>query len=554
MIHSRDTARPRARSRRPVSTAAPTAPASVTGSRQLGNRYLQALLRARLLQAKLALVDLDAGTQQATAGPGVAPGPAAPNAGVIQRAPSPNMAGIRENLTYRLEDWAITDADARQVLEWLQPLSDDEMRDTVAALEREGLVDRLFDNVGDADRRTFAATLQRVQNNRAFTQPSAGGRAAAPAATVSSFTPGRKDALLRAISTALSWLASAMQQIGSFIARRSRARPSHAGQALRRHLHTQTELHARRVQQGLRRVSNFIETHLREEVRQQGGRPAANAAGNARIIQPECAAPTDPVCATAAAYVIPSASPARLRFCPRYFTRTTEDQAEGVIHESAHAVLSVHDRAYLTERVYKYLSSAKAFDNAESYSELVRDVATGIARTQDSASGPRDVFGDCAEKHRPVIDRALAFAERMNMNAVSVLLTQRPGFLDHYADLRRTHMGSDDPARIAGWLERYQKAREFFDDDIFIACEAAGGACSGSIEVYSRPFVRFSRALPFVGLSSTLHICPGWVGQGPDRRIDSLFEVVLTHAGVSTVEAPKYVALARAVTERFWPR
>jgi hypothetical protein len=153
-----------------------------------------------------------------------------------------------------------------------------------------------------------------------------------------------------------------------------------------------------------------------------------------------------------------------------------------------------------------------------------------------------------------VIDRALAFAERMNMNAVSVLLTQRPGVLDHYADLRRTHMGSDDPARIAGWLERYQKAREFFDEDIFIACETAGGACSGSIEVYSRPFVRFSRALPFVRLSSTLHICPGWVRQGPDRRIDSLVEVVLTHAGVSAVEAPKFVALARAVTERFWPR
>jgi hypothetical protein len=489
-----------------------------------------------------------------SASPAAAPGPAAPHASMIQRAVSLNMSDIRHNLTYRFEDWAITDADARQVLEWLQPLSENDMQDTVAAMEREGLVDRLFDNVSDADTRGFADTLQRVQNNRVFTRPAASGGTATPNVTASSFTPDRKDTLLRAIATALSWLESAIQQLGSFIAAPPRTRPSHVGQALQRHFHTKAVVHARRARQSLRRVANFMKTGLQDDARQQGVPRAGDTAAKARSIQSECAAPTDPVCATAKAYLIPSASPALLRLCPRYFTAAAEYQAETIIHESAHAILRVHDRAYLTERVYKHLSSAKAFDNADSYSEVARELATGIARTQESAGGPDDVFADCAEPQRPVIDRALASAERMNMNAVNVLLMVRPGFLENYADLRRTHMGSDDPALITSWLERYQKARKFFEKDISIECETAGGACSGSSEVYHRPLIRFSSTLPFIELSSTLHICPGWFGRPPDQQIDSLFEIVLIQEGVSATDAPKFVALARAVTDRYWTR
>ncbi len=79
---------------------------------------------------------------------------------------SKDFPKIHSNLTYGLFDWAITDAEAHQVIIILKGLNNADLADTVAEMEKEDLVDRLFDNVSYADRFAEADTLQRIQNVR----------------------------------------------------------------------------------------------------------------------------------------------------------------------------------------------------------------------------------------------------------------------------------------------------------------------------------------------------------------------------------------------------
>jgi len=76
------------------------------------------------------------------------------------------MPLIRKDLTYGIFDWAVTDAEAHEVLEILKRLPEADLADTVAAMEKDGLVQRLFENVSDADQFAYADTVQRIQNLR----------------------------------------------------------------------------------------------------------------------------------------------------------------------------------------------------------------------------------------------------------------------------------------------------------------------------------------------------------------------------------------------------
>ena len=69
----------------------------------------------------------------------------------------------KDQLTYGIFDWIITDDDAREVLAYLSGLSDDELLWTIVRMKRDGLLARLLDNVPDADRTTYDAVLEKIQ-------------------------------------------------------------------------------------------------------------------------------------------------------------------------------------------------------------------------------------------------------------------------------------------------------------------------------------------------------------------------------------------------------
>ncbi|KAF5437056.1 protein of unknown function (DUF4157) [Candidatus Methanophagaceae archaeon] len=81
----------------------------------------------------------------------------------IQRRGASDYNVIEDNLSYGILDWAITDEEAREVLRILNNLSQDNLRDTVHQMRRDGILSRLFGNVSDSDRTRFSDLLDRIR-------------------------------------------------------------------------------------------------------------------------------------------------------------------------------------------------------------------------------------------------------------------------------------------------------------------------------------------------------------------------------------------------------
>lgn len=67
--------------------------------------------------------------------------------GTIARKVSSNYSQIRENLTYNLFDWVITDAEAHQVLCILEGLNRENLIDTIEQMKQDNLFQRFIDNL-----------------------------------------------------------------------------------------------------------------------------------------------------------------------------------------------------------------------------------------------------------------------------------------------------------------------------------------------------------------------------------------------------------------------
>jgi hypothetical protein len=454
----------------------------------------------------------------------------------LQRAISPQMPRIRENLTtsFFSFNWFITEEDVHEVLMILRTLSDDDLRDTVAAMEREELVEPLFEHVSETDRSAEAETLQRVQNFRVHTRTVTSGSTTVTMTAVGSCSPEQANILTRAIETALPWLNLAINRLNHFIALPLNRSTQDVALALRTHFNTQNPFHAELVRDRLQAIER--------------------EATSRKDFASECAAPTDPLCAElAGAYVRPgSPTPVGVRWCPGFFRASEDWRVKNIIHESAHGFVVqvgganfVKDRGYFDERVYQYLRPEEAMDNADSYARLAQELATGRPLSSESEGRPRDEIADCPAGADEIVRPALARAARWNLNAVTVLASPNSTSSRRLSALRRTHFGTDDPARIRELLEIYQRARRELDRDIPFECEAAGGVCRGSTIGYFRYFLFIT--------SDVLHLCPSWFGLGDQQRIESIYALVLSHdAGVSEEDRHKYVNLARDLTELYW--
>lgn len=93
--------------------------------------------------------------------------------GAPQRRVMDGYEAIEDRLSYGLFDWAITDREARDVLGLLAGLSDRELADTVAAMDRDGLVERLLDNISADDYERHAVLIARVVRRRSVRRSAA---------------------------------------------------------------------------------------------------------------------------------------------------------------------------------------------------------------------------------------------------------------------------------------------------------------------------------------------------------------------------------------------
>lgn len=93
--------------------------------------------------------------------------------GSVWRVVTPQYPRIQERLSYGVLDWAITDAEAHACLEILDGLSERDLADTVAAMDRDGLVERLLDNISDADRERYAVLIARITRRRSVAHSAA---------------------------------------------------------------------------------------------------------------------------------------------------------------------------------------------------------------------------------------------------------------------------------------------------------------------------------------------------------------------------------------------
>lgn len=238
-----------------------------------------------------------------------------------------------------------------------------------------------------------------------------------------------------------------------------------------------------------------------------------------------------------AAYV---ASPYHIVFCSlnpgiRTFT-----------HELAHAVLpevginrtittgeNVNDRAYSHNRLFHYMTMHEALDNAESYARLVDDIynnrATNLTLPHadtTNCTNSRDTLG------------AFARVEKWNHDAKSLL------------DMMLDYISAQTPATWASLPANYQtlvtnhfpqhntvaKLNELkniftnLNSSISLAhninCAPAGNRCPANRLSFNRSGYVESTGITIQnqrGVSDWLNVCPTWVTQNQESKVQSLY-------------------------------
>ena len=89
---------------------------------------------------------------------------------LLQRSVASEYPRIRSNLSYGILDWAIRDYEAREVLDILEALSDQDLIDTYFQMEVDGLWSRLQSNVPSDARSTFETLTERINRLTTITE------------------------------------------------------------------------------------------------------------------------------------------------------------------------------------------------------------------------------------------------------------------------------------------------------------------------------------------------------------------------------------------------
>jgi hypothetical protein len=253
----------------------------------------------------------------------------------------------------------------------------------------------------------------------------------------------------------------------------------------------------------------------------------------------QCAAPEYGPCLGASALT----HRPRITFCPAFFTADSAFRLETLLHEICHyALFRAHDRAYQTERVLPFLSTAETLDNAESIAIFVLEVTSPThARVESTLTTPStDTATDCGA-NEPRAREALAWAQRWNTYAMfGVSQTYNNWYTPMFPHIVARLGTINDRYVLAGIFDRYRELDFQFEGDFTMQCvDATDPSCA---------------ARPITGaLDRSLTICPSFFALNLHDRIVSLYaEVTKLVPQILDGQRRGYAELARDYKVFYW--
>jgi hypothetical protein len=407
----------------------------------------------------------------------------------IQRQVTASMGTIKDHLTYRILDWAITDKEAREVLDILKTLSDQDLKDTVAEMEREGLVGRFFDNLAEEDIKANQEVLTRIKNARVYTEVTKSGGKTVTTTTTGSCSPAQNREISVVVKEAVVRLDKAIAQLDAYLAKPQDASTKATQAALNAHFKSTTADVATYVRGQLNRLRFDL--------------------SNLKLFSFECHENWDLFCGVAGAYV-PGGDREKVIFCNSFFegeSKASNYQTETLTHEMAHTQVggtNITDRAYDADRILKHLTTEEALTNAESYSLFVKHLVSGKL---PPTPAPADTYEDCPKDWETPLEKALARAQRWNREVQVSIAKLTPEKAKEFSKDAIKLMGGTTQEDIDALRKAVNDLATALDLPIDFECEPKGGGrCEGGARTYWYA-------------AGDFHICPSWTKDTADEQV-----------------------------------
>ena len=417
----------------------------------------------------------------------------------LQRKVSADLPRIQQLLRKRgFFEKEVSPADTHQVLIMFKAMSDEDLRDTVRALETQDkdYIERFLAHIGKDDQLNELETLRRVKNARVWKTEAKTDGTTVTTEVVGSCSPDQFQKVYQAANTALNWLNRAVAQLDAFIAAPGAPGNFDTATALDLHFHSKTAAVVRHIRERLARIRADIERAPQFSI--------------------ECHGVWDRECADAGAYADPQHG--LIVFCHSFFGNDALWQAEGVVHEMAHAQVGgqhITDRAYQADRLMRYLSTEEALTNAESYGLLTQQLGTG---KEVKSTAPRDKPEDCPNDWWNLLQKAVAVAQRWNRNLQVRLGLLKPNELVPPSKWG-IYLGGATQPNIDTAKKAVDRVASKLQSPITFECEPGGGG-------------RCDHALTYWYVTGNFHICPSWKAQATEEtRVRSLLAGLYGYAG-----------------------
>jgi hypothetical protein len=438
--------------------------------------------------------------------------------GGLLRKVSPDLPQIQVALKKK----TIAESDSHLALGILKGLTDEDLRDTMAEMEKNGLVDPFFEHLSEDDQRNNYDALRRIKNARVWTTTRKNGDTTVTTEVRGSCSPEQFQNISRAASTGAAWLDTAITQLDAYIASPKDAKNADVEAALKKHFHTTSADVARHVRERL--------AHIRTDIR------------NTPQMEIECHGTWDKTCDTADAYV-PGWDLNLIVFCYTFHQQSETTQAETVVHEMAHAQVGgkhITDRAYDTDRLLPLLTAEEALTNAESYGLFTYELGTGKNWT---TRAPKDTREDCSDAWWTLLQKSIAVAQRWNRNAQVTFSDLTLKGLQGWSKQLQGYVGGTTQGDLDRARKAYNRMAGKLASKIDFECEESGGGrCDDGAATYWYA-------------TGDFHICPAWASQKNESdRVQSLLAGLYGYVGDvdDSAQRVKYAKLAREINGS-WP-
>ena len=443
----------------------------------------------------------------------------------IQRKVSGRYPAIRKSLsTAVFRDWWVTKAEVETVLKILGALSAIDLKNTVARMEKDGLVKTLFAKVKADQAVRYAALLERIHRQRVH-------KRSIPICGLpplqASCTPTKKRLVERRFSQARDWAKRARTAVVRY--RKMTKKHAKTGALLDRFFF-HSKVHGKQgwsaKDLSLRRIILTFDAVVKH-VRLFYGNfspvtiTRKKAMPNRGGIKLECASRFDTVCANnAGAYFDPKRM--EIVACPLFFEKKESIQITWMLHEMLHAYLkNVVDRGYTRERIFPLLSVVATLENADSFAEFAR-VNTGLKKSQKTTV---DRYSGCTAGQKREAIRAAAVATRMATEGMFATTDLSPS----RKIAARRHFKTHKLVELEPVRKNYGKLYQRFKKPLAFECEKK---CSGSKAGWHRSW------------GWTLHLCPDFFKKyhGSDRADVMLLLLLDYKLGLRPTAKPGTVA------------